>query len=180
MIIDPSYADKVAENSENITHVFYAAVPQPADAEDVNNLSTELHEHLTIDDAPPAYDAATLNAQIHAAYAPTETEYPAEKAIPNIPSDAGDATVFTALYEPDKPPPSFSRQVPGSRDVNEPGASTSSSIRPSYKFSPLVLHSRSKKLEDGFYLVPPHTDMQPHPFSQRDVREADWIKYVCF
>lgn len=45
-------------------------------------------------------------------------------------------------------------------------------------FEPLVLHSRGKRLHEGFYTMLPPTDIIPHPFAQREVTTEDWKKYV--
>ena len=123
---------------------------------------------------------------------------------------------FSSSLEPERgPPPAYSSAVtddvatgagPSLTDDPEVGASRAraSFSRPVPTFaafppvveptvngrsaSVLLLHSRTKSLEDGFFCVPPTpipnaNDITPsqqtdHPFSRRDVREVDWVTFL--
>lgn len=45
-------------------------------------------------------------------------------------------------------------------------------------FPPLVVEARGAHLEDGFFLAPPPTALQPHPFVLHDITEDDWVRCV--
>ncbi|KAL5498800.1 hypothetical protein ACEPAH_2155 [Sanghuangporus vaninii] len=70
---------------------------------------------------------------------------------------------------PSHPPPGLS----GHRNKDGPNHDAYS---PS--FEPLIVRSKTQKLEDGFSPALPSTKIQPHPFTQRDVGETVWRKFV--
>ena len=41
-----------------------------------------------------------------------------------------------------------------------------------------VVHSRTMKLENGFQPIAPPDEGQPHPFTQHNVQDADWAKFL--
>jgi len=45
-------------------------------------------------------------------------------------------------------------------------------------FPPMVIHSRSQRLTDGFFVQMPPTDEQPHPFVTRNIEEGDWRRFL--
>ncbi len=61
-----------------------------------------------------------------------------------------------------------------------PVQSNGSRSQEQQSFPPVVLHSRSQRLADGFFAQVPPTDQQPHPFITRHVQEVDWMKCVTF
>jgi hypothetical protein len=70
----------------------------------------------------------------------------------------------SAPETPPVPPPSFSRAPP-----------------PHYSYPPFphtYLISTGKNLDHGFPILPPPSDVQPHPFVSHDVNEGDWVRYV--
>ncbi|OCB86494.1 hypothetical protein A7U60_g6388 [Sanghuangporus baumii] len=70
---------------------------------------------------------------------------------------------------PSHPPPGLS---------GHPGKDSPSRDSHSPSFEPLIVCSRTQKLEDGFSPALPSTKVQPHPFTQRDVGETVWRKFV--
>lgn len=146
------------------THVFYASMPEPQ--VDVN-LARQLGDGMSVSDLPPSYDTLTLEYDQPEARVPAQHQHdpkrrPSESAQRSMPSSKS-AGPSDALPERQR---SFERSIPSSVRNSMTGSSGT--------FEPLILHSKSKKLEDGFFAVPPHTDINPHPFVQRDVQEADW------
>ena len=153
-------------------HVFYASMPEPQ--VDVDGLSRQLDSGLNVDDQPPSYDSVEHNpARVptgvdskHAAHSPSSNS----RSLPSFhvanpsPQQPGDAPPRRTSFE--RPVPELvSRLTQG--EPSSPQA---------VAFAPLILHSKSKKLEDGFFSVPPPTDVNPHPFVQRDVQETDWTR----
>ena len=131
--------------------VFYASASHPT----ITNLNDN--------DLPPAYEEGLIST--------TNTDV-REKDTPNTAQneDAGRETADRdALGDY---PAAFSRPMPSFV------TSRNSEARSSVPFQPLIHHSKSNCLEDGFYPVPPPTDIQPHPFTVRDVTEHDWTKLV--
>lgn len=62
------------------------------------------------------------------------------------------------------PPPSFTR-APGGNFPYSP-------------FPPCVLHGIGETLDKGFPVVPPPSNVQPHPFATHDVKEEDWARLL--
>jgi hypothetical protein len=62
------------------------------------------------------------------------------------------------------PPPSFSRAP--ARNL------------PYSPFTPCVAKTIGNTLETGFVVLPPPTQMQPHPFATHDVNEEDWTRFL--
>ena len=114
---------------------------------------------MYIDDSelPPAYeDHVVIQTAV------------ANNAVPA--GDVKDPNLFKDL------PDNEDSHRPSPRGPDDAGASGSGRGRRAPAFEPLVMHSKSKKLEDGFFAMLPPTDVQPHPFSERDVNESDWKK----
>ncbi|KAL5514461.1 hypothetical protein ACEPAG_2549 [Sanghuangporus baumii] len=59
-----------------------------------------------------------------------------------------------------------------------PEKDRTSSDAHSSSFEPLVVRSKTHRLEDGFSPTRPSTKVQPHPFVQRDVGETVWRKFL--
>ncbi|EJD05614.1 uncharacterized protein FOMMEDRAFT_17884 [Fomitiporia mediterranea MF3/22] len=172
MIILPQPDEKSLDGFNTTTQVYYASmpVPRPASAPiqgDINDLSSHLDNSLNIDEQPPAYEDHVPGAQLQANPIPT--------------GDVKDPNVFRdgpgGDENKDDDEPRNARLASSSRDLNTNSAIPGRAPREA-TFPPLVMHSRSKKLEDGFYAMLPPTDVQPHPFSQRDIRESDWTKFL--
>lgn len=151
------------------TQVYYAAMPEPsvpASADAIARLS------LADNEAPPAYEAASINIESN-----TSQQRAVNRKIgsqsENMPTgrERGLPRASSSSYPLSTPPVSFTRGIPS-------GLPRSMTAGSSGRFPPLVLHSKGKNLEEGFYLIAPPTDIQPHPFAQRDVNEADWTRYV--
>ncbi|KAF8588170.1 hypothetical protein K439DRAFT_1336018 [Ramaria rubella] len=75
----------------------------------------------------------------------------------------------------DPPPPSFSRPVPPHLHPGAPGNYPGGPLAP---FPPLHLYSKEKSLDGGFPILLPPCAFQPHPFSQRDIMEGDWARFL--
>ena len=149
--------------------IFYAAMPEasvPVDG--LGRLS------LGDSDLPPAYEAVPTSASVSAAPQdrPLSLSGNEKRKSQDAPDSNDRSLPSSPTYPLDNTPSSFSRAVPPTLDWFYSNESTSQ------HFPPLVLHSKGNKLEEGFYLIPPPTDVQPHPFAQRDVNEMDWTKYV--
>ncbi|KAF7796150.1 hypothetical protein EIP86_007324 [Pleurotus ostreatoroseus] len=46
-------------------------------------------------------------------------------------------------------------------------------------FSPCALFSLSEHLEDGFPVLPPPANLEPHPFATHDVNAMDWTEFLA-
>jgi Domain of unknown function (DUF4646) len=117
--------------------------------------------------APPAYEAhEQLNnfgcekGHVQAPYNLTLSSLDETSSRSSInPSNAG-----PSIHDAHSTPPSFSRTPPS---------------HCSYPlFSPTYLISTGRGLGEGFPILPPPSDMQPHPFVSHDVNEGDWVRYV--
>lgn len=104
-----------------------------------------------------------------------------EPDVSNLSSQLGNGL---RLSEQDAPPAydlvsgPRTQNVGGSSMQREGMVASGSSAR---VFESLILHSRGKRLHEGFYLMLPPTDVVPHPFAQREVTNEDWKKCVaCF
>ena len=62
------------------------------------------------------------------------------------------------------PPPSFSRLPPPNL--------------PYPPFPQCVVIGKGNSLTKGFPILPPQTDVQPHPFVTHDVNEDDWARFL--
>ncbi|KAF8515628.1 Alpha/Beta hydrolase protein [Gautieria morchelliformis] len=71
-------------------------------------------------------------------------------------------------------PPSFSRPI--APHLLVPNAHPGYPQLP--EFPPMRLYSKEKTLDHGFPILLPPCAVQPHPFAQRDVMEADWIRFL--
>ena len=136
--------------------VFYATVPHPT----MTNIINE-------EDAPPAYDDGS---NYIATPDTNEKSRPAGPDLARNRSIGADHDTSPGVLG--DYPFAFKRPLPShvTSRISENSATNS--------FQPLVHHSKTKRLEDGFYLIPPPTDAQLHPFTLRDVGEQDWVKLV--
>lgn len=145
------------------THVFYASMPEPE--VDVDGLARQFN-NSTLDmgagDQPPAYDALSIVNAPHTTPTAGSKGDPPQELDPDRPDER--------RSPPDHQTP-FERPIPPQLQNLRRGGGSRSSIQ---TFGPLVLHSKTKKLEDGFFTVLPPTDVSPHPFGLRDVQEMDW------
>ncbi|KAL5476684.1 hypothetical protein ACEPAI_2870 [Sanghuangporus weigelae] len=81
--------------------------------------------------------------------------------------DGDDPRIDSGIPSPSPPGPS-----------GHPGKDGPSRDAHSSSFEPLVVRSKTQKLEDGFSPTLPSTKVQPHPFTQRDVGETVWRKFL--
>lgn len=204
MIIDPSstqnekarqlFAEQdVAHTHDNNTPSVTMPVPSiPGQYQNSNEVDADLArqtQNLNIHDqyAPPSPSSLT---------SPLERDpppaYSAQKA-----DDAADAYAEQGNTSEHKPPQlsaselarSFNRPVPSRAAF--PTSPSSEVAQSSNASAPtaLILHSRTKRLADGFFCVPPapfdptiaslaQRNPRDHPFNQRDVREADWVTFL--
>lgn len=160
----------------------------------------------TVDDVDAALAEQTLRLNIHDQYAPPSPStltssferdpppaYSARRSSDAADTYAERSNVFeyeSAQREFSDPSKSFARPAPShSAFATSPNREVSSSSSNSSSATALILHSRTKRLADGFFCVPPapfdptqaslaQRDPRDHPFNQRDVREADWVTFL--
>ncbi|THG95419.1 hypothetical protein EW145_g7963, partial [Phellinidium pouzarii] len=181
MIIYPSIDEKKAPldagsfrpKNTSDSHVFFATVPgtdlpssEERDRVDDGDLASLLHDNLNIKDAPPAYDALSLGETYNESV-PREGPSSAPVHPADRPSSASARSTPTPplARAPSSPPRARGLYVP-------------STEAPNASFPPLVIHSKGKRLEEGFYNTLPPTDVEPHPFAQRNITKADWKKFL--
>ncbi|KAF8515632.1 hypothetical protein JB92DRAFT_2717125 [Gautieria morchelliformis] len=134
---------------------------------------------------PPSYSAAapsTSSAVLppHPAsqpYIPPEahTDVAARSSLAGPSRGPGSAANNSWSRNPVDPlPPSFSRPIAPHLIV--PNAHAGYPQLPG--FPPMRLYSKEKTLDHGFPILLPPCAVQPHPFAQRDVMEADWIRFL--
>ncbi|KIM75581.1 hypothetical protein PILCRDRAFT_827134 [Piloderma croceum F 1598] len=119
-------------------------------------------------------------------------------ATSSAPSDYTIPPVRTNVYPRYSSPNSFSGPplptpsrglLPSVGSASSPSKNQSPPMPPSFSrppapnlicttFPPIYLIANGRYLDEGFPAVPPPSPMQPHPFSSRDVREVDWIRFL--
>lgn len=192
MIIDPVQDDKPKIAAGD------AEVRGESARNDIIDIS-----NLSIDDdlvPPPSYDAVAafpvprpqLHTDVQVFYnVPPEGAPPVDVKDRSLFSEERDPrnnlqrspSAFSAFYSTPgtsnaRPGPSSERSLSNSGHTTPGVAHTMQPAGEVLHFPPLVLHSRSQRLADGFHAMPPPTDVHPHPFVTCDIREQDWTSFL--
>lgn len=106
---------------------------------------------------------------LQASYATSRAQVNAHPTVPSptLPrgndSEPGSSSKPSASTSPHETPSAFSRLPP--------------QHLPYKTFSPMHLIANGEFLDEGFPLLAPPADSQPHPFATHDIREGDWIRW---
>lgn len=191
MIIDPLQDDKpkVAVGDAEVR-----GESAGTDGIDISNLN--------IDDdlPPPSYDAVAtfpvphpqLQSDVQVFYnVPPEDTTPVDVKDRSLFSEEREPrsnlhrspSAFSAFYSTpgssgSRPGPSSERLIPNNGPASPGVVLLARPAGETLNFPPLVLHSRSQRLSDGFHAMPPPTDVHPHPFVTCDIREQDWTSFL--
>jgi len=117
--------------------------------------------------SPPDYIGPSERTNVYPRYSsPNSFSSPPSSTPPsrNLLSFVGGSTNPQSQSQSSDAPPSFSRPPPPNLYYTT--------------FPPTYLISNGNHLDKGFPIVPPPSPVQPHPFSSRDVREIDWIRFL--
>lgn len=148
---DPLYASEpAAAASRHDSQVFYANMPSPVLAPAQTGVEGMMARVSLTGDAPPAYE------EVHNDVLASSTDH--------APARVGDEK----------------SRIPEDDAENHGSGSSAARNSTGYatRFTPLVLHSKGGTLQEGFHRMLPPTDVSPHPFVSRDVKEGEWTEYV--